>query len=84
MSDFAVVQAVGVPSRKVALALLLTVGVFAAVTANGGETTPGGLLVSAPLGLPAVPIPANNPMTAAKVALGEKLFKGMPVRPRSA
>jgi len=75
MSDFAVVQAGGVPSRKVALALLLTVGVVAAVTANGGETAPGGLVVSAPLGLPAVPIPANNPMTAAKVALGEKLFK---------
>ncbi|NOR79411.1 MAG: photosynthetic protein synthase I [Methyloprofundus sp.] len=27
-----------------------------------------------PLGLPAVPVPANNPVTAAKIALGRKLF----------
>ncbi|MBN2291902.1 MAG: cytochrome-c peroxidase [Pirellulales bacterium] len=30
--------------------------------------------VKTPLGLPPVPIPADNPMTAAKIALGEKLY----------
>lgn len=30
--------------------------------------------VAQPLGLPPVPIPANNPMTPAKIALGDKLF----------
>ena len=42
----------------------------------------GGALVMAfglgaaepPLGLPAIPVPADNPMTPAKVALGDKLF----------
>ncbi len=31
-------------------------------------------LLAAPLGLPAVPVPADNPMSPAKVALGDKLF----------
>ncbi len=31
-------------------------------------------LVSPPLGLPEVPVPADNPVTAKKVALGRKLF----------
>ena len=30
--------------------------------------------VKTPLGLPPVPVPADNPMTAAKIALGEKLY----------
>jgi cytochrome c peroxidase len=33
-----------------------------------------GIAAAAPLGLPPVPVPANNPMTDAKVALGERLF----------
>ncbi len=37
------------------------------VTATGGTQ-------AAPLGLPEVPVPAGNPQTAAKVALGDKLF----------
>ena len=32
------------------------------------------VLNAAPLGLPPVPIPANNPQTPAKIALGDKLF----------
>jgi cytochrome c peroxidase len=32
------------------------------------------VLVSAPLGLPAIPVPADNPVTADKVQLGRKLF----------
>jgi cytochrome c peroxidase len=32
------------------------------------------LLAQPPLGLPAVPVPQNNPQTAAKIELGEKLF----------
>ncbi|MDP2324321.1 MAG: cytochrome c peroxidase [Gammaproteobacteria bacterium] len=30
--------------------------------------------LAAPLGLPTVPVPADNPMTPAKIALGDKLF----------
>jgi cytochrome c peroxidase len=74
MRDFATFQAAGALARRSALALLITAGVAAAVAANSGEPVAGALAVSAPLGLPAVPIPADNPMTAAKVALGEKLF----------
>ncbi len=33
-----------------------------------------GSLPAAPLGLPPVPIPENNPQTPAKIALGDKLF----------
>lgn len=33
-----------------------------------------GLVRAAPLGLPPVPVPADNPVTPAKVALGDKLF----------
>ncbi|MGI9229116.1 MAG: cytochrome-c peroxidase [Gammaproteobacteria bacterium] len=32
------------------------------------------LLLAAPLGLPPVPVPADNPITPEKVALGDKLF----------
>ncbi len=35
---------------------------------------PAGLAFPPPLGLPAVPVPADNPITAVKVALGRKLF----------
>lgn len=45
------------------------------LTARRGQ--PADLLAfvrSPPLGLPAVPVPADNPVTAAKVALGRKLF----------
>ena len=41
-----------------------------AVAAEGQQAAP----VARPLGLPPVPIPANNPMTPAKIALGDKLF----------
>ena len=33
-----------------------------------------GALSAEPLGLPPVPVPANNPQTPAKIALGDKLF----------
>lgn len=36
--------------------------------------TSGNQPVAQPLGLPEVPVPADNPMTPAKVALGERLF----------
>ncbi len=38
------------------------------------QVDPTGLPLHPPLGLPAVPVPADNPITAAKVALGRKLF----------
>ncbi|MGD9659157.1 MAG: cytochrome c peroxidase, partial [Methylocystis sp.] len=34
----------------------------------------GGWAMAEPLGLPKVPIPANNPQAPEKVALGDKLF----------
>lgn len=40
------------------------------LTAIGGTVT----MAAPPLGLPPVPVPADNPMTDAKVALGDKLF----------
>ncbi|HHJ17120.1 MAG TPA: cytochrome-c peroxidase [Gammaproteobacteria bacterium] len=37
-------------------------------------TALAGRLAAAPLGLPPVPIPADNPQTPAKIALGDRLF----------
>jgi cytochrome c peroxidase len=34
----------------------------------------GSVMATTPLGLPPVPIPANNPQTAEKISLGDKLF----------
>jgi cytochrome c peroxidase len=45
------------------------------VEAAGGVTIDlTGLVASPPIGLPAVPVPANNPITEAGVRLGRKLF----------
>ena len=44
--------------------------VFVALTAQGGPATQA----SPPVGLPPVPIPADNPQTPEKIALGQKLF----------
>jgi cytochrome c peroxidase len=41
---------------------------------HAGAVLSNNVLPLVPLGLPPVPIPANNPLTPAKVALGEKLF----------
>jgi cytochrome c peroxidase len=49
------------PARRVLPILLAALG-------------PSMVLAAAPLGLPPVPVPADNPMTPAKVALGDKLF----------
>ena len=43
-------------------------------TRRGNETNLLAVIASPPLGLPAVPAPANNPITAEKVQLGRKLF----------
>ena len=48
-----------------------------AVDSRGDRGRPADLLAifeNPPLGLPAVPVPADNPVTAAKVQLGRKLF----------
>jgi cytochrome c peroxidase len=51
--------------------LLVGAGVlFGAFAAHGGPTAGTGAL----LGLPAVPVPEDNPQTPAKIALGDKLF----------
>jgi len=51
--------------RGAALVLLLLFGLLVAAAAAPEP----------PLGLPPVPVPDDNPITAEKVALGEKLFK---------
>ena len=50
--------------------VLLAVGLFAAF----GAGSIGGEEVDPLLGLPPVPIPENNPMTADKIELGEILY----------
>jgi cytochrome c peroxidase len=49
---------------------LLAAGVLLGLAALGAQDAPE----SAPLGLPPVPVPADNLQTPAKIALGEKLF----------
>ena len=55
--------------RKTLFALLFVVGLLGAIAVFGGDTTENPLL-----GLPPVPIPADNPQTPAKIALGDKLY----------
>ncbi|MCZ6490038.1 MAG: cytochrome-c peroxidase, partial [Acidobacteria bacterium] len=71
-------------TRKISLLALLIVAVAAAVGCTAIEqpqptmspAMPIGIPVpiAAPLGLPPVPIPADNPPTAETIALGRKLF----------
>lgn len=49
---------------------LLAVGALASVAAVGADQ----VLVPAPLGLPALRVPADNPQTPEKIALGDRLF----------
>ena len=57
--------------RYLMCALLIGAGVvLVALTAHGGES----VQADAPVGLPPVPVPADNPQTPAKIALGDKLF----------
>ncbi len=56
--------------RRSVFVILLGAGVLVAVAALGTGTPPP----AAPLGLPQVPIPADNPQTPEKIALGEQLF----------
>ena len=50
--------------------LVAACALFAALPAQGGEADD----TSPPLGLPPVPVPADNPQTPEKIALGDKLF----------
>jgi cytochrome c peroxidase len=56
--------------------VLLTVALAGCARREAPVEKPVGatLQIAAPLGLPPVPIPANNPVTAETVALGRKLF----------
>ncbi len=57
--------------RCLMCALLVGAGVLlVALSAQGGEADD----MSPPVGLPPVPVPADNPQTPAKIALGDKLF----------
>jgi len=62
--------------RKVQAASLVAVAAFFVGCQNKVSEKPIGapLAVKAPLGLPEVPVPADNPVTAETVALGRKLF----------
>ena len=76
--------------RYLALLVLFAAVLFASIvaahwrTASGHTTHPGAansplgpgpvMHITPPLGLPPLPVPADNPVTAAKVALGRKLF----------
>ncbi len=56
--------------RKPLFALLLAIGLLGTIAVFGGDATES----SPSLGLPPVPIPIDNPQTAAKIALGDRLF----------
>jgi cytochrome c peroxidase len=56
--------------RKTLFALLFAVGLLGSIAVFGGDTAENPLL-----GLPPVPIPADNPQTPEKIALGEKLYR---------
>ena len=56
--------------RKYLYAMILTVGLICAAGVQGKQEAAS----SPPLGLPPVPIPEDNPQSAEKVALGDKLF----------
>ena len=56
--------------RKTLFALIFVVGLLGAIAVFGGDAADDPLL-----GLPPVPIPADNPQTPEKIALGEKLYR---------
>lgn len=61
------------------LAMVISSAVLASAALTGVSLTARAVEIQQassprPLGLPPVPIPANNPMTPAKIALGDKLF----------
>jgi cytochrome c peroxidase len=56
--------------KVIRIGLLLAAGMLLAGGAVAGETSEA----APPLGLPAVPVPEDNPQTAEKIALGDKLF----------
>jgi cytochrome c peroxidase len=58
----------------VLVGLLLVLGVAAAGAAGERAAAATRRVAAPPLGLPAVPVPPDNPVTAAKVELGRKLF----------
>jgi len=55
-------------TRTALLGALLAAGLLTVAGVTAAETGP------APLGLPPVPIPADNPQTKEKIALGDRLF----------
>ena len=65
-----------VPSRQIVLiAGFLVLGVSVGCRTPGHDKPIGEVVaIKAPLGLPPVPIPADNPPTLATIALGRKLF----------
>jgi cytochrome c peroxidase len=56
------------------LLALTGIGLPGCTRAVSSKPTGKPITVAAPLGLPPVPVPANNPVTAEAIALGRKLF----------
>jgi cytochrome c peroxidase len=56
--------------KRIRFGMLLAAGILLAVGAAAGEMSEP----APPLGLPPVPVPEDNLQTAAKIALGDKLF----------
>jgi cytochrome c peroxidase len=56
--------------NRIILSLALLIGSVGVILGAAGQSRAG----EPPLGLPPVPIPADNPQSPAKIALGEKLF----------
>ena len=53
---------------------LIRIGLFLAAALLLAAGMLGAQEAEPPLGLPAVPVPEDNPQTAEKIALGDKLF----------
>ncbi len=64
------------PCGRGSVAICIVVGILVVASACSSTTRVVGTAVAieAPLGLPPVPIPADNPPTADSIALGRKLF----------
>jgi len=63
----------GLPQTGALLGLML-LGLLPMTAALAAETPAETSALQTPLGLPPLPIPANNPQTPAKIALGKQLF----------
>ncbi len=63
------------PAVRLLLVVLLVICTSSLLLSQAATKTVGTLVkIKAPLGLPPLPVPADNPMTAEKIALGRRLY----------